>query len=203
MQRVETFPVSQLAFREAIINAIVHKDYSEETPIQISVYDDKLLIYNSAELPEGWSVETLLSKHSSKPFNPDIANVFFLAGYIESWGRGVEKIIAESKSFNGIEPQFKYDGGLWIAFYFKNYGKNLGDRVGEKVGEKVGENLTQNQIQILENIRSNNKISAAKLSEIIGISSRKIEENIRKLKQRGLLKRTGSAKGGYWEVLDD
>jgi ATP-dependent DNA helicase RecG len=110
----------------------------------------------------------------------------------------VRKIVTESKSFNGVAPQFRYDGGFWIAFNFKNHGKNLGDRVGEKVGE----NLTQNQIRILENIRSNNKISAAKLSEIIGISSRKIEENIRKLKQRGLLKRVGSAKGGYWEVVD-
>ena len=69
--------------------------------------------------------------------------------------------------------------------------------------EKVGEKLTQNQILILENIRLDNKISAVKLSEIVGISSRKIEENIKKLKQKGILKRVGSAKGGYWEIIDD
>jgi len=199
MQRVERFPISQLAFREAIINAIVHKDYAQSSPIQISVYDDKLLIYNSAELPDGWSVDTLLQKHSSNPYNPDIANVFFLAGYIESWGRGIEKIVEESKKFNGITPKFRYDGGLWVEFYFKTQDKNLGNRVGEKVGEK----LTKNQILILENIRLDNKISAVKLSEIVGISSRKIEENIKKLKQKGILKRVGSAKGGYWEITNE
>ncbi len=47
-------------------------------PIQISVYDDKLLIWNVGELPQDWTVETLKQKHSSQPYNPTIANVFFL-----------------------------------------------------------------------------------------------------------------------------
>ena len=71
----------------------------------------------------------------------------------------------------------------------------------EKVGEKVGENLTPNQLKILDGMRQNNKISAAKLAEIVGISSRKVEENIRKLKEMGIVKRIGSAKGGYWEIV--
>ena len=71
----------------------------------------------------------------------------------------------------------------------------------QKVGEKVGENFTPNQIKILDAIRQNSKISAVKLSQMIGISSRKIEENIKKLKQMGVLRRVGSAKGGYWEII--
>ncbi|MBU1993426.1 putative DNA binding domain-containing protein [bacterium] len=193
IQRVESFPISELAFREALVNAVVHKDYASQNSIQISVYDDKLLMWNAGELPTQWTLETLKHKHSSEPFNPAIAYPFFLAGYIESWGRGIEKIIEESQKFNGITPNFRWQNGLWVEFYFNN--------LGEKVGEKVGEKFTENQSNIIEQISINPKISAKQLSEIVGISSRKIEENIKKLKEFGVLKRVGGAKGGHWEII--
>ena len=194
IQRVESFPVSQLAFREALINAVVHKDYGEFTPIQISVYDDKLLIWNVGELPEDWTVETLKQKHSSKPYNPAIANVFFITGFIESWGRGIEKIIKESESFNKITPNFRFDNGLWVEF---NYNK-----VGNRVGNRVGKNLSYNQMTILENMITDPKISAKKLSDIIGISMRKTEENIAKLKEMQIIERVGGTRG-HWEVQSE
>ncbi len=120
IQRVESFPISELAFREALINAVVHKDYSSQNSIQISVYDDKLLMWNAGDLPSNWTIDTLLRKHTSEPHNPLIAYPFFLAGYIESWGRGIEKIIEESQKFNGITPQFRWENGLWVEFYFNN-----------------------------------------------------------------------------------
>ena len=72
---------------------------------------------------------------------------------------------------------------------------------GEKVGEKVGESLTPNQKRILSLLRQNTRLSARELAEKVGISSRKIEQNIAKLKESGSLRRIGPAKGGYWEVL--
>ncbi len=92
------------------MNAIVHKNYQSGAPIQIRVYEDRLIVANSCILPEGWSVESLLSPHASEPHNPKIAHVFFLAGHIESWGRGVQKIITECK-LDGIEaPRFRTVG---------------------------------------------------------------------------------------------
>jgi len=67
--------------------------------------------------------------------------------------------------------------------------------------EKVGEKLSQNQESIIEQIVRNPYVSARELYEIVGISCRKIEENIRKLKDQGVVKRIGPAKGGHWEVL--
>ena len=72
------------------------------------------------------------------------------------------------------------------------------DKVGSKVGSKVG-NLTDNQKVIIEQIKLNNKISASKLADIVGISKRKIEENLSKLKEQGILNRVGGTRG-YWEV---
>jgi len=91
------------------------------------------LIWNVGELPKDWTVETLMQKHSSKPYNPAIANVFFLAGFIESWGRGIDKIIDESEKFNGITPKFRFDNGLWVEFYFNE----LTDDVPNKLGDKL------------------------------------------------------------------
>ena len=79
-QRVETFPVPEAALREAVLNAVIHKDYATATPVQISVYADTLMIWNAGQLPAAWTIEKLTHNHSSQPFNPDIANVFFGLG---------------------------------------------------------------------------------------------------------------------------
>ena len=73
----------------------------------------------------------------------------------------------------------------------------------EKVGEKVGEKLSQNQAKIIELIKRNPVISAQDLSGMVGISQRKIEENISKLKEKGRLRRIGPDRGGHWEVVKE
>ncbi|CAA6814875.1 MAG: Huntington interacting protein HYPE [uncultured Sulfurovum sp.] len=75
-------------------------------------------------------------------------------------------------------------------------------KVGEKVGKKVGINLSENQKEIIAYMLENPKISAKKLSELVGISSRKIEENIKKLKEEEIIERVGANKGGTWKVLN-
>mgnify|MGYP001582428069 CR=1 FL=1 len=80
----EKFHFPKNALREALLNAIVHKDYSGSVPIQISVYEDKIVFWNEGQLPENWTVKNLAAKHPSKPYNPLIANAFFRAGLIEA-----------------------------------------------------------------------------------------------------------------------
>lgn len=192
IQRVESFPISELAFREALINAVVHKDYGSQQTIQISVYDDKLLMWNAGDLPPHWTIDTLMQKHNSEPHNPAIAYPFFLAGYIESWGRGIEKIIEESQKFNGITPQFRWLNGLWVEFYF-NQEKSLPNGLGEKLGEKLGE-TQQNIIKLMQ---SNPKIAITALATELGISTTAIEKHIKILKEQNIIKRIGGAKGGH------
>jgi ATP-dependent DNA helicase RecG len=94
-QRNEEFMFPKEALREALLNSLAHKDYSSGSPVQISVYDDRVIFWNDGHLPDHWTVENLIRKHPSRPFNPDRANTLFRAGYIESWGRGTLKIMAE------------------------------------------------------------------------------------------------------------
>lgn len=108
IQRVEQFMFHRDAFREILLNAIVHKDYSSCNPIQISVYEDKIYIWNDGEMPADLdSTDKLFMKHSSKPYNPKWANVFFKSGMIEAWGRGFEKIKEACKVYDGPLPEYE------------------------------------------------------------------------------------------------
>lgn len=93
MQRRERYFVPEEALRETLLNSLCHSQYNYGVPIQISVYADKMYIANCGQLPDNWTVKNLMGKHASRPYNPNIANVFYLAGFIESWGRGIEKYV--------------------------------------------------------------------------------------------------------------
>ena len=199
LQRLETLPVPEEALREALLNAVIHKDYGTATPIQISVYHDRLMIWNPGELPPEWNIARLTGKHPSQPYNPDIASAFFRAGMIEAWGRGIERILLACRAAGTPRPKVRPDhGGLWVTFPFP--AGRLSEVSGKKLGEKVGENLTANQKHILALLRQKPRIAAPELAQHVGISKRKVETNIAKLKAMGYLQRIGPAKDGHWKV---
>ena len=119
--RVETFPVPREAMREAIINAVVHRDYASPATIQIRVYDDRIAIWNAVQLPPGWVADLNAGKLSSKPHNPRIAHAFFRAGMIEGWGRGIRRIVESCKKVGNPSPEWELQSGgdgLWLQFPF-------------------------------------------------------------------------------------
>lgn len=163
IHRIETYEYPKEAVREALLNAIAHKDYSGGTPIQISVYNDKLMIWNEAQLPENWTIEILLSKHSSKPYNPDVANALFRSGYIESWGRGIAKM-SEQCLRNGLpRPEFYFQSsGFWVVFrkdiYNEKYLNSLGLNSRQVKGVlfiKEKEKITNSEYQLLNSCSRN------------------------------------------------
>ena len=184
VNRIEEFPYPEAALREALLNAIAHKDYSSGVPIQISVYEDQIIFWNEGQLPESWTVARLAEKHPSRPYNPDIANTFFRAGLIESWGRGTLKIINTCKAAGLPVPLYAYDLSGFVV------------KMMEKTSEKTSE-------KILRLVGENAHITIAELASATGVSGRSIERNIQKLQQAGELKRIGPDKGGYWQVTKD
>ncbi|MBU4479200.1 MAG: putative DNA binding domain-containing protein [Candidatus Omnitrophica bacterium] len=150
-------------------------------------------------------IDDLKKQHKSKPRNEFLADVFFKAGMIEAWGRGTIKIVDECKKAGLPEPEFREEFGGFSVYFRKppqgeKRGERVGDKVGERVGDKVGEKISFNQRKIIEFIKKDASISARELAGLIGISQRKIEENIAKLKAKGILERMGPDKGGAWRV---
>lgn len=95
LQRIETYMWPREGFREILLNAADHKFYETGIPIQIKVYDDKIIIWNDGQWPETIDVSRIYEQHPSIPHNPSMANVFYRSGEIESWGSGFDKIKLE------------------------------------------------------------------------------------------------------------
>ena len=159
-----------------MLNACINKDYAEASPIQIRVYENKLEIINGGVLPEGWTVETLLSSHRSMPYNPDIANTFFRAGEIEAWGRGIERIIAACKNDGFSTPEFRYDAsGIWTTFKFE-YPERATTQKNDPETTQKNDPETDQQKQenvILELIKENPYIQRKERKTSVGFTPRK------------------------------
>ena len=209
IQRIETLPMPREALREALLNACINKDYAEPSPIQIRVYENKLEIINGGVLPEGWTVETLLSSHRSMPYNPDIANAFFRAGEIEAWGRGIERIISACKNDGFSTPEFRYDAsGIWTTFKFEyperamtQYEQEATTKSDQKATRKRPESdQSKQEDAIIKLLKENPYISRKEISGRLGLHDSSVKRRLASLQEKGAIKRVGPDKGGYWEV---
>lgn len=177
------------ALREIILNMIVHRDYRSSSDSIVKVFDNKIEFYNPGRLPDSITVNDLISNnYKSTPRNKLIADFCKSLGLIEKYGSGIQRIIEHFDEANLPSPEFRNISEGFMVTVFSDV----------KLGEKLGEN----QKRILEIINNNSHITLIQLSKTIGISQTAIENNIQKLKNKGLLKRIGSAKGGHWELLD-
>lgn len=117
--RRETPPAPVKALREAVLNAVAHRDYTHSAPIQIRVYDHRIALWNPGSLPLDWTLDKLMGTHASAPHNPTIANALFRAGMVEAWGRGIANIVSACGSAGMVKPQWVVEpGGLRLEFVF-------------------------------------------------------------------------------------
>lgn len=183
--RIEHYPFPKDAVREAVFNALIHQDFSVGVPVQISVYKDKLYISNDCVFPANWTADTLMQKHRSLPHNPDIANTFFRAGFIESWGRGIEKICNLCKEYGIAEPEYTvHPNDIMMMF-----------KANEPVNEPVK--------LVLAVIADNPNLSKEKIAEKIGMSRATVTRALAKLVEIGAIQRVGSDKSGHWEIVEN
>ena len=183
---MEPLEYPEPALREAILNAIIHKDYSS-TNIFLRVYDDRLRLWNPGVLPEELSVEELKKEHSSYPRNRNIANVFFKAGYIESWGRGTNKIIETCIEAGLPEPLIEEEqGGVSITFFRDVYTEELLRK----------QNLEERQVKAILYIKEHGYINNAKYQELADISKRTASRDLQELIEKGFIEKSGTTGKG-------
>ena len=210
LQRQERYFVPEAALREALLNAVCHKRYQSYVPVQVSVYDDKLYIGNCGSLPETWTIDSLLSKHVSIPFNPSIARVFYLAGYIERWGRGIEKICEACEADGVPYPEYRVNAmDIMVKFtapedrVVRNNSQNYSDstRCTATSPGNYRENYRENEIQLLQMLEEDPGYTTDVLSQRLSLSPKTVANIIKKFKQNGIIERVGSDRKGYWKIL--
>ncbi len=140
------------------------------------------MIWNSGRFSPEWTVECLLGKHASAPFNPDVANAFSRGGQIESWGRGIERMVQACLDA-GLRARVLQleDGGLWVTFAFVHA-------------------PVKTSVEILRLFAASPTMTLAEVAAEIGKTPRAIEMATSKLVKEERSKYVGPQKGGHWEV---
>ena len=158
ISRREMLQIPMEAIRESLMNAVAHKDYSDVSPIQISVYPNHIVFWNAGRLPDEWNVARLYEKHPSKPYNPSIANTLFRCGDIESWGRGYKRIIDSVLSHKLLPPVIEIISGLMITYYTDVKHQLKAQKVEEKY------------FPIMEYVAKNGKITNTDVQKLLNVS---------------------------------
>lgn len=183
------------ALREAIINALIHRDYRSFSQIQIRVYPDKLIIMNAGSLPPEVPVESLKTEHLSRPRNKLLAETFYYAGFIEAWGRGTLKIVEKCAEQGLPEPDFKEENGVMTVTFYK-------DKLNKENLKKLG--LNERQVKAVLYVTENGKITNSAYRELIkDISRITATRDLTNLVEKGVLKMVGTGKRQIHYVLND
>ena len=222
MQRREPMELPEEGLREILYNLEIHKDYNGPDSL-IRVFDDRITFWNQGSLPAGITPESIFRPHDSQPRNRLIANAFYMAGFVEAWGRGYE-LITEAFTKEGLEvPTIEEEfGGVRVIVKREIfYGIQQGGRIDPKTGRliKAGDTkdfidydtkkLTERQRLIYELLpfgitkddTKNEPITTARLARQFGKSSSTIKRDMKALQDLGLVTHIGPSNGGYWKRL--
>jgi ATP-dependent DNA helicase RecG len=174
------------AVREAIINAVCHRNYLSTAHIQVRLHDDRLEIWNPGGLPAPLTPADLLRDHDSIPRNPKIAAAFFFAGLVEQWGTGTIRMAAALKEAGHPEPEFDVRTASRFRVLL---------RQGPAIKARLLElGLTNRQVQLMAYVREHGRITNRAYRELTGLSDEAARKEIVGLLGLGLLEQVGKGR---------
>jgi len=187
------FPVE--ALREALVNAVCHRDYAlSGGSVRVAIYDDRLEIWSDGGLPPGIALEDLKRRHSSKPRNPLLADVLFRRGLIERWGRGTERIVELCLRAGHPEPEFLEEGGAVAVRFLPS---------GYIAPHSVTHNLTSRQREILQTLAGGEELPLRAILESLADppSKRTVQKDLGLLRDLGLVDSLGWGQGARYRLV--
>ena len=182
MRRREQWEYPIEAVREAIVNAITHRDYESAGNVQIRIFDDRIEVRNPGGLPEGLTVEELKRDHDSFPRNPSIADCFFLVKLIERWGTGTNRMISLCLSQGLPEPEFEDRKISFIVRFHKFF-----------ITEEIVQQLNDRQKGAIEHLKDAQRITTGEYVRMFGISDRTARRDMKQMTDLGILEKTGTS----------
>lgn len=205
------FEIPERAIKEAIVNAICHRDYTSSASVQVMLFKDRLEVWSPGPLPKGMTLSKFYRRHKSYPANPFLAYAMFLVKYIEETGTGSRDVISLCAEAGLPAPKWIVEDGDDFRLVIKRpilefVPNKVPDKVPNKVPDKVPETvlpggceLTAAQRRLLAVVVENPRGTAESVAMSLGISDRAVRKGIRALKDLGLIERCGSRKSGYWK----
>ena len=182
---------SSEAFKEAWINACVHNKWAEELAPAVYWFEDRMEIVSYGGIPKNLTKEEFLSG-KTEPVNKELMKIFLQCGIVEHSGHGVPIVVKEYG-----EKAYSFSQNMITVTIPFNRPKQV---VNAPVNAPV--KLTATQANILNLIRKDANITIEVIVQSLGKDRRTITRNIGVLREKQLLRRVGSDKTGYWEIIE-
>jgi ATP-dependent DNA helicase RecG len=189
LQRQEKWEYPPKAIREALANALCHREYETTSSVQVRIFDDRIEFWNPGKLPEGWTVETLKQVHESIPRNPAIAKQFFWVKYIEEVGTGTNKIIEWCTDWGLPEPEFEFTGTSLVVTFRKS---KLTDEYLEQL------DLNERQQIAITYLKEHGKIERKTYCNICSVGKTVAHEELADMVNKELIEMVGKGRGVYY-----
>ncbi|MCK4789906.1 MAG: putative DNA binding domain-containing protein [Desulfobacteraceae bacterium] len=207
INRHDIYEIPLDALREALVNALVHRDYSMSgTSLYVEVYDDRVVIVNPGGLPSGIT-KANFGKESIRR-NLIVADLFHRMGKVERIGSGISTMIGLMREAGLKKPIFESENFFRATFcrdsrysLKQDFQKKIDQKGDEKSTEKMRRKYGENAGKVFESISKDAFIKTKDIADKIDLSQSAVEKIIRKLKKASVLKRIGPDKGGYWKVV--
>lgn len=198
----QTVSLRDKIIREMISNVLIHREFTSAYVAKFVIEKDKMFVENACRATK----QEELTPENFVPIskNPIIASFFTTIGNSDELGSGTRNLFKYSKLYSGQNPIMKEDDIFKITVPLdENYSFDAAIKTsnGQTNTEQKEIYLSENQQKILQEMKNKPSITAVELSAIIGISSRKIENNIKFLRENNFVIRDGVKKKGYWKVL--
>lgn len=217
----DVYEIPHLALREAIVNAVAHRNYMLDESVRIAVFDDRVEITSPGLLPAGLSLTSALNGES-RLRNPVIAKVLHMMGFMEEWGSGLRRIVQECTEFGLQKPILAENEVSTVMTFSRNVVKNYdvpqnvlqgqenvvinSDDVVTNVvtnGANVVINMSDIEKSVFDIIKKDSSYTAKEIADILKISSRQAQRILASLREKEIIKHIGSNKGGHWEIIGE
>ena len=193
------------AVKEAIVNAICHRDYTSNASVQVMLFRNRLEVWNPGVLPYGLTVQKLQGPHKSLPANPLLADPMYWNGYIEKVGTGTEDIINKCREYGLKTPEFHQEEDFRVVIWRAGEEQNTPKRSKAIQSDPKRSKAIQSDPEKIERLIGLMKeaptISRAELAERLGISERQVRKMIDGLRAEGRIVRRGGTVG-EWIVVE-
>jgi ATP-dependent DNA helicase RecG len=208
LQRTETYEIPIPAIREALVNALVHRDYSNfGRDIKVGIYDDVLNIVSPGGLPNGVTLDEVMAGRSEIR-NKVVARVFKELGYIEQWGSGLERIRQLCQAANIPEPITKETGDFFDIEFMRpkivktdDYEQLATDTVGKpSENRRIPSNCSEQEKAVIEYLFKNKTIKSKQVEELLNIKESRTRELLQNMAEKEYIVKLGSGRSTHYKL---
>ncbi|MBE0504347.1 MAG: ATP-dependent DNA helicase [Desulfuromonadales bacterium] len=223
LQRTDTFEIPEAALREALINAVIHRDYTNQgRDIKVGVYDDIVNIVSPGGFPNTLTAEAL-TEGRSEIRNRVVARVFKELGYIEQWGSGIQRIKKTCTDHGLAEPRIREKGDFVDVEFYRPVADSIGlpadsdricpiapeyvrladeitsDSIG-RVSDSIGR-VSEKQRRILEYMQEQQTITSKTVESLVAVKEAMARRILKKMNEKGLIVRKGQGRSTYYVLM--